>query len=84
MLKPEILLSWAKSVEFEVLAPEEDIIVPNGTVPEKSNGFINNNSLVLRMTYMEKTFLFPADIYWEREDILIAEQGEKLKVDLRP
>ena len=75
-------IKLGESVEFEVLAPEEDIIVPNGTVPEKSNGFINNNSIVLRMTYMEKTFLFPADIYWEREDILIAEQGEKLKVDL--
>jgi len=69
-------------VDIEVLSPEWDIIVPEGTVPEKSAGFINNHSLVLKMIYNNNTFLFPADIYWEREDILVAEQEEKLKVDV--
>lgn len=69
-------------VDIEVLSPEYDIVVPEGTVPEKSAGFLNNNSLVLKMTYKNNTFLFTADIYWEREDILIEEQGVNLKVDV--
>lgn len=71
-----------EDVDIEVLSPEYDIVVPEGTVPEKSAGFLNNNSLVLKMTYKNNTFLFTADIYWEREDILIEEQGENLKVDV--
>lgn len=69
-------------VDIEVLAPEWDIVIPEGTIPEKSAGFVNNHSLVLKMTYGENSFLFTADIYWEREDILVAEQKEKLKVDV--
>jgi beta-lactamase superfamily II metal-dependent hydrolase len=69
-------------VDIEVLSPEYEIVVPEGTVPEKSAGFVNNHSLVLKMTYKNNTFLFPADIYWEREDILIEEQGGNLKVDV--
>jgi competence protein ComEC len=69
-------------VDIEILAPEWDITIPDGTVPEKSAGFINNHSLVMRMTYDNNTFLFPADIYWEREDILVSEQEEKLNVDV--
>jgi competence protein ComEC len=67
---------------IEVLAPEWDITVPEGTIPEKSPGFVNNNCLVLRMTYKNNSFLFPADIYWERENILVKDQAEKLKVDV--
>lgn len=69
-------------VKVEVLAPEWEIIIPKGTVPEKSAGFINNYSLVMKMIYKENSFLFTGDIYWEREDILIAEQEEELKIDL--
>lgn len=69
-------------VDIEILAPEWDIEIPEGTIPEKSAGFLNNNSLVFKMAYKENSFLFTSDIYWEREDILIEEQGENLNIDV--
>lgn len=43
---------------------------------------INNNSLVLKMTYKDTSVLFTGDIEQEAELDLVKEYGDKLKVDI--
>lgn len=69
------------SVRFEVLNP------PKGELPDAVKAFsaqeLNDYSMVLRMTYGDRTFLFTADIYKHREIELSASSWkDKLKVDM--
>ncbi|SDD49534.1 Metal-dependent hydrolase, beta-lactamase superfamily II [Paenibacillus sp. UNCCL117] len=69
------------SVRFEVLNPVK------GTLPDAVKTFsapeINDHSMVLRMTYGERTFLFTADIYKHRETELLSSPWQsKLKADM--
>ncbi|GIP32120.1 hypothetical protein J2TS4_13300 [Paenibacillus sp. J2TS4] len=68
-------------VRFEVLSP------PKGELPDAVRAFsppeINDYSMVFRMTYGERTFLFTADIYKHREIELTASPwAAKLKSDM--
>ncbi|MEF3304753.1 ComEC/Rec2 family competence protein [Paenibacillus sp. GYB003] len=68
-------------VEFEVLNP------PKGELPDAVKSFsaqeLNDYSMVLKMTYKERTFLFTADIYKRREIELTASPWkDKLKSDM--
>ncbi|WP_186328348.1 ComEC/Rec2 family competence protein [Paenibacillus sp. 32O-W] len=68
-------------VRFEVLSP------PKGELPDAVKVFsapeINDYSMVFRMTYGERTFLFTADIYKHREIELTASPwADKLKSDM--
>ncbi|WP_171650860.1 ComEC/Rec2 family competence protein [Paenibacillus foliorum] len=68
-------------VRFEVLSP------PKGELPDSVKTFsaqeINDYSMVLRMTYGDRTFLFTADIYKHRETELTSSKWkEKLKSDM--
>lgn len=68
-------------VRFEVLNP------PKGELPEAVKTFsaqeINDYSMVLKMTYKERTFLFTADVYKHREiELTDSPWKEKLKSDM--
>lgn len=43
---------------------------------------LNNNSLVLKISYRGKTFLFPGDLEKEGETILVANAGDLIKSDI--
>lgn len=67
-------------VQVEIINP------PKGTGPETlpeqvTTATINNHSLVLRMTYGEKVFLFTGDIYKDAEYRLVETSKEKLQAD---
>lgn len=71
-----------KDVKVEILNPEFDITVPEGVIPEKGAYFLNDRSTVLKLTYGEKTFLFAADLYKDREFDLVRKIKDKLDVDV--
>lgn len=71
-----------KDVKVEVLNPEMDIKVPENVVPEKDIYFINNMSIVLKMTYKQRTFLFTGDIYKDQEFKMVEQLKEKLDADV--
>ena len=71
-----------KNVKFEVLWPGADYNVPDGVTPENDGGFTNNSSVVLRMQYGSRTFLFTGDIEMEVEEELVSTMPEKLKCDV--
>jgi competence protein ComEC len=48
----------------------------------KEDSETNNNSLVLRISYDGKSFLFPGDIQSQGEGILVSNAGAKLKSDV--
>lgn len=81
--------------ENDTIELEEGLVLeflnpPKGTSPEtlpwgyksSSHGFINDLSVVIKMTYKENTFLFTGDIYEKREEELIENYGEKLDVNV--
>ena len=43
---------------------------------------LNNNSLVLKITYGGKSFLFPGDLESQGEEVLISNTGQNLKSDI--
>jgi competence protein ComEC len=75
------IFQLGEHVRFEVLSP------PKGALPEAVKTFsapeINDYSMVLKMTYGERTFLFTADIYKHREiELTSSPWKEKLKSDM--
>lgn len=65
-------------VTIEVLWPQSEMV---GQTLDKTAD-INNNSLVMRFDYGEHSSLFTGDLYMAGERAIVAEQGEKLDVDL--
>ena len=49
---------------------------------EKDGKWLNNNSLVLKISYRGKTFLFTGDLEKPGEEILVSNAGEMLKSDI--
>ena len=66
-------------VAFQVLYPPPDFLERKKKDRWRST---NNNSIVLRVSYNESSFLFPGDIEAEAEEELIALAGEALKSDV--
>lgn len=68
-----------EDVKVEVLNP------PKGALPDSLPNTdhipVNNHSMVMKLTYKDQTFLFPADTYMEKEHELIARYGDRLKAD---
>ena len=50
--------------------------------PEKDGKWLNNNSLVLKIAYRGKTFLFPGDLESPGEEILVSNAGDMVKSDI--
>jgi len=66
-------------VTFEVLSPKKEAL--NDVIRTMDDATINFYSLVVKMTYKDTSFLFPGDIYKDREAELIELYGDKLKAD---
>lgn len=85
-IKPDIVkegdsFSFGKDIRVEVLSPV------NGTYEIPDDSFsnqdtINENSVVLKMTYGKNTFLFTGDIQRETEMRLVEKYGKDLHADL--
>ncbi len=84
---PHIILSegdsfmFGDSVVVDVLHPPAGIEYFEG-YPENSTQFVNNHSLVLKLTYGDSTFLFGGDIYTATERELVARYGDRLQADI--
>ncbi|MFD0620174.1 ComEC/Rec2 family competence protein [Paenibacillus sp. GCM10027629] len=69
-----------KDVSVEVLNPPKGALP--GAVKRFSFAEVNNQAMVLKLTYKEKTFLFTGDIYKEREYQLVDSKAQALKADM--
>jgi competence protein ComEC len=66
-------------VKIELLHPSPS----EHTIESPNDGeYLNNNSLVLKLSYRGKSFLFPGDIEMEAENDLLLKAGPKLKSDV--
>lgn len=72
---------FGEDVLVEVLHPPAGIEYPEG-YPQNSTQFVNNLSLVLKLTYGDSTFLFGGDIYTSAERDLVQRYGDKLQADV--
>ncbi len=63
-------------VHIEVLYPQENFIVKKETETWRN---LDNNSLVVKVSYKGVSFLFPGDIKAEAENELVSTMGDKLK-----
>lgn len=66
-------------VRIEVLHPRS---LEHAVVYSGSGTKLNNNSLVLKISYGEESFLFPGDLEREGEKVLISNSGDSLKSDV--
>jgi len=79
-----------KHIHHESLYARNEIKINNVTFrifnpPFSSNPYFNdtnNNSLVIQLIYHDIFFLFPGDIEYEAEDLLVQNYCEELKSDL--
>lgn len=84
---PHIILTegdtfmFGDSVLVEVLHPAPDINYYEG-YPTGSTQFINNLSLVLKLTYGDSSYLFAGDLYTDGERQVVEKYGEQLDVDV--
>jgi len=62
----------------EVLHPDPRARPATG----KDGRWLNNNSLVIRITYRGRSFLFPGDIEEPGEEVLLSNVGERVKSDV--
>lgn len=79
VLKAGDTFELGNEVKFEVLSPNESEL--NSVIKNNEASTINFYSLVLKMTYKDNSFLFPGDIYKDREAQLVEQYGNKLDVD---
>ncbi len=75
-LKREIRINGAR---VRILHPDPDTGVLSIKDDKKR---LNNNSLVLKITYGETSFLFPGDLEKAGEEVLIANAGRMIKSDI--
>ena len=66
-------------VQVEWLHPASN---RKGSSPVQNELGINDNSLVLKLTYAGKSFLFPGDLEKAGEDLLISNAGARLQSDI--
>lgn len=81
ILHEGMTLQFGQNVLVEVLNPPEKIDYPDN-YPDGSTQFVNNHSLVLKMTYGESSFLFAGDLYVSGEREVFNRWGDKLDVDV--
>lgn len=66
------VLEWDPSLKVEVLSPPKEHF-------QDTSSDINNNSVVIKLTYGEVSFLFTGDIQSEAEKELVRLYGQELK-----
>lgn len=72
---------FGDSVVAKVYNPQPDIEYPKG-YPERSTQFVNDHSVVLKLTYDEVSMLFMGDVYMQKELEFIEKYGDELQADL--
>jgi competence protein ComEC len=72
---------FGASVLVEVFHPAPGIEYYDG-YPAQSTQFINNHSLVMKITYGESSFLFGGDLYTSGEKDVVERYGDRLHVDV--
>jgi competence protein ComEC len=84
---PHITLAAGDTFKFganvlvEVFHPAPGIVYYKG-YPAQSTQFINNLSLVLKITYEKSSFLFGGDLYISGEQEVVARYGDRLHADV--
>lgn len=84
---PHIILKDGDSFMFgehvlvEVLHPLPGVEYYDG-YPNSSTQFINNLSVVMKLTFNESTFLFAGDLYTDGERSVVERHGERLRADI--
>lgn len=78
ILKEGDSFMFGDQVLVEVFHPEPGIEYYQG-YPEGSTQFINNRSLLMKLTYGESSFLFAGDLYTSAEREIVARYGDRLK-----
>lgn len=84
---PHIILKDGDSFMFgehvlvEVLHPLPGVEYYDG-YPNSSTQFINNLSVVMKLTFNESTFLFTGDLYTDGERSVVERHGERLRADI--
>lgn len=73
--------SFGAEVQAEVFHPQRDITYYKG-YPDNSTQFVNDHSLVLRLSWKGSSFLFGGDLYASAERALAEKYGEKLQSDV--
>lgn len=71
-----------EDITLEVMNPMKGLSPETYAFGTLSAGIVNDVSMVMKLTYKEKTFLFTGDIYRGVENSLIDKFGEELDVDL--
>lgn len=72
---------FGDQVKVEVLWPSDQIEYP-ASYPDGATQFINNHSLVLKLTFGQSTFLFAGDLYLLGEKEVVKAAGGALDVDV--
>jgi competence protein ComEC len=67
--------------KVQVLNPIEGFEYPNG-YPGSSTQFINDHSLVLKMTYKDSSLLLPGDVYITAEKSLLDRHRNEIQADI--
>ena len=84
---PHIILTDGDSFRFgdqvlvEVLHPTPGVEYYDG-YPNSSTQFINNLSLVMKLTFNKSTFLFVGDLYTDGERSVVERYGDRLQADI--
>lgn len=66
---------------IDVFNPVADIKYPQG-FPNNSTAFLNDNSIVIKMTYKNSTALLPGDLYIGGEKSVLDRHEEELRADI--
>jgi competence protein ComEC len=72
---------FGEAVKAKVFNPERDIKYYDG-YPANGTTFMNERSLVVRLSFGKSSLLFPGDIYVSRETELMKKFGDQLKTDV--
>lgn len=84
---PHIILAegdtfmFGDSVLVEIFHPAPGIEYYDG-YPAQSTQFLNNHSMVMKLTFKDSTFLFGGDLYTSGEKEVLARYGERLQADV--
>lgn len=80
VIKEGDTFQFGKDIKVEVLSPvDADYEIPDDDY--NNQNMVNEESVVLKMTYRDKTFLFPGDMQVGTENRLVGKYGDKINID---
>lgn len=80
--KPDEVLEIEEDLEIEILAPTEEKVETYKEMDNLSAGIVNDLSMIVKLTYKDKSFLFTGDIYKGVEKDLVNAFGDELESDV--